>query len=127
MRGILLFGHGARDPAWAEPFLRIRERVLASDPAACIECAFLELMQPSFAEAIDSLVRQGADDIVVVPVFIAAGGHVKQDLPHLVAQAMARHPGVAITLAAPVGEAAMVLQAMADYALGQGMSESDRS
>lgn len=124
MRGILLFGHGARDPAWAEPFLRIRERVLASDPAACIECAFLELMRPSFAEGVDALVRQGASEIVVVPIFIAAGGHVQQDLPQLAAHAMARHPGVTIGLAAPVGEAAMVLQAMADYALGYGMSES---
>lgn len=116
MKGILLFGHGARDPAWTEPFLRIRELILACDPAARVETGFLELLRPSFAEGIDALVRQGANEIVVVPIFIAAGGHVKKDLPYLAAQAMQRHPGVTVGLAVPVGEAAMVLQAMADYA-----------
>jgi len=77
-KGILLFGHGARNPEWAQPFHRIRELILAQDPAALVELGFLELMQPSFDAGIDTLVRQGANEIVVVPIFVAGGAHVKK-------------------------------------------------
>jgi sirohydrochlorin cobaltochelatase len=117
MKGILLFGHGARNPEWAQPFHRIRAAILARDPQALVEPGFLELLRPSFDEAVDGLVLQGATEIVVVPIFMAAGSHVKKDLPQMAASAMDRHAGLAITLAAPVGEAEPVLAAMADYAL----------
>lgn len=117
MRGILLFGHGARNPEWAQPFHRIRDAILARDPQALVEPGFLELMRPTFDEGVDCLVRQGATEIVVVPIFMAAGSHVKKDLPQMAANAMDRHAGLVIELAAPVGEAAPVLAAMADYAL----------
>ena len=117
MKGILLFGHGARNPDWATPFTAIRAAILARSPGSLVESGFLELMRPTFDEAVASLVRGGATDIVVVPVFVAGGSHVNKDLPHLAAQAMDRHPGLDIRLAPPVGEAPTVLAAMADYAL----------
>jgi sirohydrochlorin cobaltochelatase len=55
---------------------------------------------------------------MVVPIFMAAGSHVKKDLPRLAADAMDRHMGLEIELAAPVGEVESVLAAMADYAMG---------
>lgn len=117
MRGILLFGHGARNPEWAQPFHLIRDAILARDPQALVEPGFLELLRPGFDEAVDCLVRQGATEIVVVPIFMAAGSHVKKDLPRMAADAMDRHAGLQISLAAPVGEARPVLAAMADYAI----------
>ena len=117
MKGILLFGHGARNPDWAQPFHRIRDAILARQPEALVEPGFLELMRPTFDEGVDCLVRQGAAQIVVVPIFMAAGSHIKKDLPQMAADAMGRHAGLVITLAAPVGEAEPVLAAMAEYAL----------
>lgn len=123
MKGILLFGHGARNPEWAQPFHRIRDAILAREPEALVEPGFLELMRPTFDEGVDCLVRQGAREIIVVPIFMASGSHVTKDLPQLAASAMDRHAGLVIELAAPVGEAATVLAAMADYALGAGSAE----
>lgn len=117
MKGILLFGHGARNPEWAQPFHRIRDAILAREPAALVEPGFLELMRPSFDEAVDCLVHQGATEIVVVPIFMAAGSHIRKDLPRMAANAMDRHTGLVIALAAPVGEVEPVLAAMADYAM----------
>lgn len=117
MKGILLFGHGARNPEWAQPFHLVRDAILAREPAALVEPGFLELMRPSFDEGIERLVQQGASEIVIVPIFMAAGSHVRKDLPRMAADAMDRHAGLVIALAAPVGEAAPVLAAMADYAL----------
>ena len=117
MKGILLYGHGARNPEWAQPFHRIREAIKAREPRALVEPGFLELMRPSFDEGVACLVDQGATSIIVVPIFMAAGSHVKKDLPRLAADAMGRHEGRLIELAAPVGEVDSVLEAMADYAL----------
>ena len=103
MKGIILFGHGARNPDWAAPFHRIRDSILARQPEARVEMGFLELMRPTLDEGIDSLVAQGASEIVIVPIFMAAGSHIKKDLPLLAASAMDRHPTLAITLAEPVG------------------------
>ena len=117
MKGILLFGHGAKNPEWAAPFVAIRAAILAHDSSVLVEFGFLELMRPTFDEGVDLLVARGATSIVVVPIFMAAGTHINKDLPQLAAQAMDRHSTLAITLAAPVGAAPAVLAAMADYAL----------
>ncbi len=117
MKAILLYGHGARNPEWARPFELIRAAIKSRDPQALVEPGFLELMRPSFDEGVACLVDQGATRIVVVPIFMAAGSHVKKDLPRLAADAMDRHAGLEIVLAAPVGEADSVLAAMADYAM----------
>jgi sirohydrochlorin cobaltochelatase len=55
--------------------------------------------------------------ISVVPIFIGPGRHVLKDLPQLAANAMDRHPALKISLAAPVGEAQEVIDAMAKFAL----------
>ena len=116
-RGILLFGHGARNPEWAAPFTAIRAEILAREPDALVESGFLELMRPTFAEAVDLLVERGAADITVVPIFMAAGSHINKDLPLLAAASMDQHAGLVISLAPPVGVASSVLGAMADYAI----------
>lgn len=113
---LVLFGHGARDPEWARPMQRTREQLRSLAPGLPVELAFLEFMTPTLAQAIDRLVDGGARRIAVVPMFIAQGGHLKSDVPDLVAAARARHPGCEIVQAPAVGEAESVIAAMAAYA-----------
>ncbi|MDT3672025.1 MAG: CbiX/SirB N-terminal domain-containing protein [Aromatoleum sp.] len=115
-RAVVLFGHGARDPAWAEPMRRVRDQLVAGAPDVGVELAFLEFIEPTLDVAIHSLVARGARRIVVVPMFIAQGGHLKADLPKLVTAARVRHPGCEIVQTLAVGEADPVIAAMADYA-----------
>ena len=117
MQGILLFGHGARNPDWARPAEALREAIRRRCAQTPVELGFLELMRPTFDEAVGSLVDRGVAEIVVIPMFMASGRHLQRDLPQMAAQAMERHPGLTIALAAPVGEAPPVVAAMAEYAL----------
>lgn len=119
MKGILLLGHGARNPDWADPFHRIRDAILERQPDALVEMGFLELMRPTLDEAIDALVTRGVRQMVIVPIFMSAGMHVRKDLPLLAATAMERHQQLSISLAEPVGEVPEVIGAMASYALHQ--------
>ncbi|MBK6401672.1 MAG: CbiX/SirB N-terminal domain-containing protein [Rhodocyclaceae bacterium] len=117
MKGIILFGHGARSAEYAQPFERIRDAMMARQPDALIELGFLELTRPSLDESIACLVSRGVRRISVVPIFIGPGRHVLKDLPQLAANAMDRFPDLAITLAPPVGESVAVVDAMARFAL----------
>lgn len=113
----ILFAHGARSPDWARPIEAIRAAMLALEPAARIELGFLEFLAPSLPEAIDRLAGEGHRDIVIVPVFMAHSGHTKRDLPDLLAAARARHPGLGVSVATPIGETPEVVRAIAAYAL----------
>ena len=44
---IVLFGHGARDARWREPFDRLLVLWRAQHPNVLVELEFLELTQPS--------------------------------------------------------------------------------
>lgn len=114
---VILFGHGARDPDWAKPMRRAREMVQTRAPDLLVELAFLEFMTPSLADAIDSVVADGASRITVIPMFLAQGGHLKKDVPLLVAEARHRHPACEIRQALAVGEMDGVIAAMADHAV----------
>lgn len=120
MKGIALFGHGSRNPEWAKPFHAIREAIRALAPNTPVTLGFLEAMRPTLDEAIDSLVASGVSEIDIVPIFLATGGHIAKDLPQLAANAMDRHPGIRIRVAAPAGESHRVIEAMARYALDAG-------
>jgi sirohydrochlorin cobaltochelatase len=112
---LILFAHGARDPAWAAPFERLRAKMAAAHPTVDMRLAFLELMTPSLNTAVDDAVNAGAARIQVSPVFLAQGGHVKRDLPALIDAARLRHPNISFALGAPVGEAEAVLDAISAH------------
>jgi sirohydrochlorin cobaltochelatase len=116
-RAIVLFAHGARDPRWADPFEAVAARVRVAAPGSRVALAFLELMTPSLGDAVAGLVAAGATRVDVVPLFLGSGGHLRQDLPPLVAALRAAHPGVDVHLHAAIGEHAAVIEAMAAAAV----------
>lgn len=64
------------------------------------------------------MISEGFDRIIVVPMFIAQGGHLKNDLPAIIDELRVRFPHVAFEMAGPVGEVESVVQAMAAHVLG---------
>ena len=113
--GLILFGHGARDPRWREPFDRLAALVAESHPGP-VSLAFLEMMSPDLQAACRSLVECGAQRVVVVPLFLAAGGHLRKDLPVMLESAR-EAVGVPVTAAEAIGEDSQVRAALADYCL----------
>jgi sirohydrochlorin cobaltochelatase len=108
--GIVLFAHGSRDPEWAGPFERIAS---IRSRKSLVAVAYLELMRPTLDEAVAALAAAGAGSIRIVPVFLGQGGHVKQDLPRLVANAAAARPALRLILEEPIGEQPAVIEAIA--------------
>jgi len=57
-KSLILFAHGARDPAWAEPFERLRALAQASLPEVRVALAFLELMTPGLPQLVQQQVAE---------------------------------------------------------------------
>lgn len=114
---LILFAHGARDPEWANPMRRVQAAVRSLNPMLSVELAFLEFMAPNLADCIAGLIGGGAKKIVIMPMFIARGGHLKRDVPELLAALRIAHPDVEFVLGDAIGENEIVVQAMATAAL----------
>jgi sirohydrochlorin cobaltochelatase len=109
---LILFAHGSRDAQWAAPFRAVQKKIAIARPGLRIELAFLEIMQPSLPDAIDGLVAAGHERLVIAPLFMAQGAHLKRDLAQLLTSAGARHTHIETVLLPAAGEADAVLDAI---------------
>jgi sirohydrochlorin cobaltochelatase len=115
MKAIILFGHGARDIRWREPFDRLASLWRSQYAGVPVELAFLEMMQPSLEDAVATLGAQGITHITVVPVFFGQGGHLRNDYPVLLATCQDKFPKITLSTTSAVGENLAVLQAIVDF------------
>jgi len=115
--GIILFGHGSRDPAWRAPMDAVAARVRAADPACLVTCAFLELDSPDLPTAATGLVAAGATKLRVLPLFLGTGRHAREDLPKLLDVVRSAHPQVVVEVVPPAGEHPAVLDLLAKIAM----------
>jgi sirohydrochlorin cobaltochelatase len=102
--GLILFGHGSKDPGWRAPFDLIAEKAREQHPERFVEIAFLELMEPDLPSTIDRLSNDGCRNIQILPLFLAAGRHTRKDLPVMVEQAQKRWPQVSFVVSPVLAE-----------------------
>jgi sirohydrochlorin ferrochelatase len=67
-----------------------------------VTAAFLEGGQPNLSDAVDALVKRGANQVIVVPYFLTLGLHLQRDLPVLVDAVRRSHPGLEIVVREPL-------------------------
>lgn len=107
--GLLLVGHGTRDPAGVAEFFALAELVaarLAGDDRYgdfVLAPCFLEIAQPDIATAFAQLMDRRVSSIIVMPLLLFAAGHAKRDIPAAVAQAAAAFDAVPIRQTAHLG------------------------
>lgn len=117
-RALLIVAHGSRR---AESNAEVRDltrqvQKQSPDRFEWINCAFLELAEPSIPEELEQLIRQGATDITVVPYFLSAGRHVAEDIPGEVAKVTTCHPEITIRITPHLGLAGGVAGLIAGLA-----------
>jgi sirohydrochlorin cobaltochelatase len=115
-KGIVLLGHGSRDSLWRRPIEQVADRLIRQGLA--VRCAYLELEPPDLGAAVAQLVLGGAQNVVIVPMFLGAGKHARDDLPRWIKTLEQAHPTVAFELQRPVGEDPRVLDLLASIAAG---------
>lgn len=122
MKALLLIAHGSRRPESNDELAQLAWQLKTdmTDQFPIIESGFLEIAQPSIAQAIDHCAAQGATELRVVPYFLAAGRHVSKDLPAMVNAAAGHHPQLSVSIADHVGASVQMRNIVQECALAQG-------
>lgn len=106
--GLLLLAHGSPDPRHAAGMDRLAASVSARATGP-VALGFLEHDLPDAAAAADRLRSEGADEIVLLPLLLAAGTHQSRDLP--VAAEAASAAGLPVAVAAALGPDPLLVEA----------------
>lgn len=108
---VVVVAHGSRAAAANDA-----HRALAADLAERVPVtvvpAFLELADPDIPAGIAEAVAAGATEVVVLPYFLHPGRHLVEDIPALVDQARAAHPGTTVRLLGAFGADPAVVDAL---------------
>lgn len=99
----IILGHGSRAPGASSGMERIAARLGERLPGCLVRVAHMELCQPGLGETIAACVAAGTREVVVVPYFLHHGNHLREDIPALLRQALAAHPGLTIRCGPPLG------------------------
>jgi sirohydrochlorin cobaltochelatase len=105
-RGLFILAHGSRSPEAKKQLENVVESIEKKGEAQFqfIESGAMELSKPSFPEGIQRLIDKGAEEIVIVPLFLFFGNHIKKDIPRILEDIKTKHPEVKFTLTSPIGE-----------------------
>ncbi|MDI6643892.1 MAG: sirohydrochlorin nickelochelatase [Methanobacteriaceae archaeon] len=80
--GVVLVGHGSRLPYGKEVVTNLAQ-MYRENENYMVEVGFMEMTKPTIPSAINKLASNGAEKIIVTPVFLAHGVHTKHDIPHI--------------------------------------------
>src|SRR5690606_37015409 len=113
---LVLVAHGTRDPAGEAVLAALAARVRAERPGHRVELAFLEISSPLLAD----LPARLPEPVVVVPLLLAAGYHVRVDLPGVLART---RPDAVV--ARPLGPHPLLASALARRLAAAGLRTAD--
>src|SRR5690606_26870071 len=73
--GLILLAHGSRDALWRQPIEAVHQLVQAMRPDLHCICAYLDACAPDLPAAAQSLIAQGVEHLIVLPLFLGTGKH----------------------------------------------------
>jgi sirohydrochlorin cobaltochelatase len=118
--GVLICGHGSRDPEAIREFellaAALRPRLCEFDFAT----GYLEFARPTIRDALDDLARRGARQILAIPGMLFAASHVKNDLPWEINSFAAENPQLEIRFGRDLAIDPRLLQAAASRIAAAG-------
>lgn len=98
---LVVFAHGSSIES-ANEAVRAVCRTMAGAGGYPVEAAFLDGGKPDLNGAVGLLAGRGAERVIVLPYFLTLGLHLQRDLPRLIEQAQAEHPGVRVEVTPPL-------------------------
>lgn len=104
MKSLLIVAHGSRKPSSNEEIRLLSQSIqVGGSGYDIVECAFLELAEPSIPDGLKRCIEQGAREVVVMPYFLAAGRHVVEDIPQEVSPIVEKYKDVSIRITPHLG------------------------
>lgn len=112
--GVMVCGHGSRDPEAVEEFEAVARGIMQRVPQFPAEYGFLEFARPIIREGLDRLRERGIGRVLAVPGMLFAAGHAKDDIPSVLNAYQREHPGLIINYGRELAVDLKLLRAAAD-------------
>jgi sirohydrochlorin ferrochelatase len=127
MKAILYIGHGTRSKVGADEAKTFIHRVMERIDVEIQEISFLELTKPSIEEGFLRCVKRGATEISVIPLFLLAAGHIKEDIPQALASLREKYPNIQVNIRDPFGVQGKILDGITELVRDtvEDLSEQD--
>ncbi len=82
-KGMLLVGHGSKLPYNKELIETTAEIIARKTDEYLVRPGFMSLNTPTVKEQLEAFRGEDIDMLVVVPLFLARGVHINQDIPEI--------------------------------------------
>lgn len=112
---VLIVGHGSREARANDEFEQLVVAWQARRPELELRHGYIELARPTLAEALDAA-ASSADSVTLLPLFLFAAGHVKNDIPLALAEARRAHRRVAFAATRALGVHAGLVELLLERA-----------
>jgi sirohydrochlorin ferrochelatase len=104
MKAILLVDHGSRKTEANEMLISMANLVQSMvGPDVIVRPAHMELAEPSIGAGFADCVEAGATEVIVFPYMLSPGKHSTSDIPRMVAEVAAAHPGITYSVTEAFG------------------------
>lgn len=97
-----MFGHGSTVESANDAVRAMGSELARREEYEAVETAFLEGGKPDLRGAVEVLLDAGVRHVIVIPYFLTLGMHLQRDLPRLVDEIRALHPGLEIQVTPPL-------------------------
>jgi sirohydrochlorin ferrochelatase len=127
-KGYVVFGHGSSVESANDAVRAMGAELARRSGYEAVETAFLESGQPDLRGAVDRLASRGVAHVIVIPYFLTLGMHLQRDLPRLVEELRAIHPGMKIQVTPPLdGHPALMDALMGRAGEAEGKSGASKT
>ncbi|SDZ01123.1 sirohydrochlorin chelatase [Tindallia californiensis] len=105
-KALLILAHGSRVPETCDTVKKLAEAVKEKSEGhfPLTGYGFLQFAKPTFEEAAEKLIQEGAEEMVVSPFFLFAGHHMQHDLPEAIEALQQKYPKLTFKTTDVIGD-----------------------
>ncbi|MFZ5643981.1 MAG: sirohydrochlorin chelatase [Bacillota bacterium] len=101
--GVIMLSHGSRSPEAQVTVNELLEMVREKSNFDYVAGAALQFNQPDLPTALADAVSAGMEEVIVAPIFLYMGLHMKEDIPEILEEEKKKYPHVKIKMTRNIG------------------------
>ena len=122
--GILLVGHGSKKEYNKNLIIKTAGLIAERNPDYIVKCGFMEFSEPTIPQSLGQFRDEEIDSLAVVPLFLARGVHIDEDIPGILNLEQGQKKGtfklksreIPLVYADPIGPNPLLADLMAENA-----------
>lgn len=114
MDGVLILAHGSKRQGTEELLDSIISKVKQKTGLKLVFPAYYQFSEQNLETGINCLIKEGADSVKVIPMFLFDGTHVNVDIPREIDNLKKKYPNIKIIMSEHLGDDERIAEIVAD-------------